>query len=145
MYIHSKRKKRLMGEINVVPYIDVMLVLLVIFMVTAPLLTEGVRIDMVEADANPIESKSEEPFVVHVDRDGKYYLNDDKEPRTAQALRAAVTAVLRRSQETNSKPPDFLVRGDRNVAYGKVVQAMAHMQQAGVPSVGLITQPPDNE
>lgn len=128
------RKKKQMAEINVVPYIDVMLVLLVIFMVTAPLLTEGVKVDLVQADAKPIDSKELEPVILSVDVEGKYFI--DKESKEPEAIRAYAAAVLRRNPKV-----EFMVRGDKNVAYEAVVNAMVLLQQAGVPSVGLITDP----
>ena len=129
------RRRRQMSEINVVPYIDVMLVLLVIFMVTAPLLMEGVQVDLPDVDARPVTEDSSEPFVVHVDYEGRYFLNDNQDP-IAQLNEIWVTAgaVLRNSPKTQ-----FLVRGDRNVSYDAVVQAMVLLQKAGVPSVGLVT------
>jgi biopolymer transport protein TolR len=123
-----------MAEINVVPYIDVMLVLLVIFMVTAPLLTEGVNVDLVKADAQQIDSRQQEPVVVTVDRDGNYFI--DRQAKEPDAIRAYAAAVLRRNPKV-----EFMVRGDRNVAYESVVTAMVMLQQGGVPSVGLITDP----
>jgi len=127
-----------MSEINVVPYIDVMLVLLVIFMVTAPLLMEGVQVDLPEVDARPVTEDSSEPFVVHVDREGVYYLNDNREPVTQlNEIRVKAAAVLRSSPDTQ-----FMVRGDRRVSYDAVVRAMVLLQQAGVPSVGLVTDSP---
>lgn len=132
MYRH--RKKKLMAEINVVPYIDVMLVLLVIFMVTAPLLTEGVKVDLVQAKANQIESEQAEPVIVTVDKDGAYFI--DKDAKSAEEIGAYAAAVLRRNPRVK-----FLVRGDRSVAYEAVVNAMVVLQQAGVPTVGLITDP----
>ena len=128
------RKKKLMAEINVVPYIDVMLVLLVIFMITAPLLTEGVNVDLVQADAKPIESDDLEPVVVTVTKEGEYYI--DKQGKQPNEIRAYAAAVLRRNPKV-----DFMVRGDREVAYEAVVRAMVLLQQGGVPSVGLITDP----
>lgn len=136
MRIHHKRKKRLMSEINVVPYIDVMLVLLVIFMITAPLLTEGVRVEMVQAGANPMDAKDLEPFIVTVDQSGKYYLNESKDPVSAEDIRVKAAAVRKYRPGT-----EFLVRGDKNVVYRAVVQAMVNLQQAGVTSVGLVTMP----
>jgi biopolymer transport protein TolR len=139
MRARYSRRKRLMGEINVVPYIDVMLVLLVIFMVTTPLLTEGVRVEMVKADSQPIESKDEEPFVVTVDAEGNYYLpfgENPKAPVEPGQITVQAAAVLKHRAGS-----DFLVRGDAKVPYEKVVQAMVLLQQAGVPSVGLITEP----
>jgi len=132
------RKKKLMGEINVVPYIDVMLVLLVIFMVTAPLLSAGVKVDLPQAAAETIPEQEEEPFIVTVDVEGNLYLNDNEEAVAAPLdVQQAAAAVLAR----NPKLP-FLVRGDTAANYGYVVQAMVLLQQAGVQSVGLITETP---
>jgi len=133
--------KGLMGEINVVPYIDVMLVLLVIFMITAPLLTQGVKVELPQASANPIDQESKEPLVVSVDTAGNLYLNlgeHEKQPVSADDL-------VRRARLVLKQQPDVpvLVRGDKDAAYGKVVYAMTLLQQAGAPSVGLSTQPPD--
>ena len=129
------RRRRQMSEINVVPYIDVMLVLLVIFMVTAPLLMEGVQVDLPNVDARPVTEESNEPFVVHVDREGRYFLNDNQDPvAQLNEIRVTAAAVLRNSPKTQ-----FLVRGDRNVSYDAVMQAMVLLQKAGVPSVGLVT------
>ena len=129
------RRRRQMSEINVVPYIDVMLVLLVIFMVTAPLLMEGVQVDLPDVDARPVTEDSSEPFVVHVDYEGRYFLNDNQDPiAQLNEIRVTAAAVLRNSPETQ-----FMVRGDRNVSYDAVVQAMVLLQKAGVSSVGLVT------
>ena len=134
-------RKRPMAEINVVPYIDVMLVMLVIFMITAPLLTQGVKIDLPEAAAQPIEESDKEPLVVSVDANGKLYLNVGEAPDTpvdAEGLVQTVAAVLRRQPQKS-----VLVRGDHAVEYGAVVSAMVLLQQAGVPNVGLVTEPPE--
>ena len=135
MAIRHHRRRRQMSEINVVPYIDVMLVLLVIFMVTAPLLMEGVRIDLPDVDARPVTEDKSEPFVVHVDEEGRYFLNDNQtailEPKE---IRVTASAVLR-----NNPKSQFLVRGDRNVSYEAGMRAMVFLQQAGVTSIGLVT------
>lgn len=136
-------RKRPMSEINVVPYIDVMLVLLVIFMITTPLLTEGVKVDLPQASANPIEQKEQEPVVVTVDVDGNYFLNvseDPEKPIDHQTLVIKVAAIVQYQPNTQ-----VLVRGDENVNYGKVVTAMGLLQKAGVPRVGLVTRSPDEE
>lgn len=131
------RKKRLMGEINVVPYIDVMLVLLVIFMVTAPLLSQGVKVELPRAAAEVIAEEAPEPFVVTVDAAGNYYLNDELEKTaTEKEIRAHAAAVLRRARDT-----PFLVRGDAAATYADVVRAMVLLQAAGVKSIGLVTEP----
>ena len=128
-----------MSEINVVPYIDVMLVLLIIFMVTAPLLSQGVKVDLPQADAEPIDTRNEEPLVVSVDVAGNYYINygeNKDKPIDAQALVTRAAALLRLR-------PDIpvVVRGDQSVSYGQVVYLMTLLQKAGAPSVGLMTDP----
>jgi biopolymer transport protein TolR len=142
-YKHQRQRRKPMGEINVVPYIDVMLVLLIIFMITAPMLTQGVKVDLPQADANPVEAPDEntEPLVVSVDAAGNFYVSiGDKQdkPIDAKTLMTKVAAVLRRSPDT-----PVMVKGDSAVNYGQVVQAMALLQKAGAPSVGLITQQPE--
>jgi biopolymer transport protein TolR len=135
-----RQRNKPMSEINVVPYIDVMLVLLVIFMVTAPLLTQGVAVELPQADANPVDSKNLEPLIITVDVDGNYYVsigdNQDK-PIDHDTMFHRVKAVMKYKPAT-----PVLVRGDENVNYGKVVVAMALLQKAGVPNVGLLTDPP---
>jgi biopolymer transport protein TolR len=124
-----------MSEINVVPYIDVMLVLLVIFMITAPLLSQGVKVELPRAAAQPVESQDQETLVVTVDRQGNYFLDDRR--ISSEELRRKVAAILR----VRPKTP-VLIRGDRQANYGEVVKAMTLLQSAGAPSVGLLTEPP---
>ena len=138
MLSYRKHRKRLMAEINVVPYIDVMLVLLVIFMITAPLLTQGVLVDLPKAAANPVNTADRETLVVSVDRKGNYFL-DDREIDPS-ALQAKVAAILRLRPQT-----PVMIRGDLNVAYNEVVKAMVLLQAAGAPSVGLLTQTPETK
>lgn len=129
-----------MSDINVVPYIDVMLVMLVIFMITAPLLTQGVQVKLPQASAKPIPSKQQEPLLVTVGPDGKFYLNVGDHPRSpvdADTLVQRAAAVLRLHPDTQ-----VLVKGDRSVPYGDVVTAMALLQRAGAPGVGLVTESP---
>jgi len=137
-------KKRPVAEINVVPYIDVMLVLLIIFMITTPLLTEGVKVQLPEAKAQTLKVQKDTPIIVTVDVNGRYYLNvnaDPKAPLTPQSLSVRVAAELSLDQQNNVER-QVLVRGDNDVAYGRVVQAMVLLQQAGVPQVGLMTDEP---
>jgi biopolymer transport protein TolR len=132
-----------MAEINVVPYIDVMLVMLVIFMVTAPLLTQGVRVELPQASAEPMDSRDQEPLVVTVDAGGSLYLNigdAPDQPVGGDALVQRVAAVLRRQP---AKP--VMVRGDHAADYGSVVAAMVLLQQAGITGVGLVTESPEAE
>ncbi|MGB1612280.1 MAG: protein TolR [Arenicellales bacterium] len=138
--MRTRRSKRQMSEINVVPYIDVMLVLLVIFMVTAPLLMEGVNVDLPQASAKAVSEKSMEPFVVHIDANEQYFINDDPEPiQSMQEIRIKADIVRRNSPET-----EFLVRADKSVRYDAVVQAMVLLQQAGIDGVGLVTDALEN-
>ena len=135
----NRKKHRPMAEINVVPYIDVMLVLLIIFMVTAPMLMQGVKVDLPEANADPVENQDGEPLIVSVDASGKLYLNlgQEKQVLSLATIRDRVSAVIRRSPK---KP--VLVWGDRAVPYGEVVTVMVALQEAGAPSVGLVTENP---
>ncbi len=135
-------RKKPMAEINVVPYIDVMLVMLVIFMVTAPLLTQGVKVDLPQADARPVEDKDQEPLVVTVDAAGKLYLNigdDPQQPLDDETLLQRIGAVQRRQPGKQ-----VLVRGDHSVDYGTVIRALVLLQQADIPKVGLVTDPPES-
>ncbi|ROR29797.1 protein TolR [Inmirania thermothiophila] len=136
-----RTRRRPMAEINVVPYIDVMLVLLVIFIITAPLLTQGVQVELPAAASEPLPRREAEPLILTVDAEGRMYLNvgDGAErPLEAQTLMARAAAVLRRRPQT-----PVLVRADRRVPYGAVVRAMVLLQRAGAPSVGLMTEPPE--
>jgi biopolymer transport protein TolR len=140
----TSRRRRLMGEINVVPYIDVMLVLLIIFMITAPLLTQGVKVDLPKGAAEPIEAQRVPPLVLSVDRAGRLYLNIGPEPQQPlddATVAARAGATLQRNPETQ-----VLVKADSAVAYGRVVQAMVILQHAGAHTVGFITEPlPEKE
>jgi biopolymer transport protein TolR len=134
------RKRRAVADINVVPYIDVMLVLLIIFMVTAPMLMQGVKVDLPDAAAEPVDNQDSEPLIVSVSVDGEFYLNvggNEKQALELTTVKQRVAAVLRRSPD---KP--VLVWGDQGVAYGSVVTLMAALQEAGAPSVGLVTEEP---
>jgi biopolymer transport protein TolR len=138
----QQNRRKPMSEINVVPYIDVMLVLLVIFMITAPLLTQGVDVELPQADAEPLSQKNEEPVVVTVDSKGDFYIDVGEgrdRPVSAEDLVDRVRSVLKYKPKT-----PIMVRGDAGVAYGRVVEAMVLLQSAGTPSVGLITEPPES-
>ena len=138
------RKRKLMGDINVVPYIDVMLVLLIIFMITAPLLTQGITVELPRAAAEPLDPdlmKDNEPLVLSIDREGQLYLNigdDEESPIDEPTVIARTAAVLRRNADT-----PVLVKADQSVAYGRVVTGMVLLQQAGAEKIGFITDPPE--
>jgi biopolymer transport protein TolR len=128
-----------MSEINVVPYIDVMLVMLIIFMITTPLLNQGVDVELPQADAEPMDEQQQDPLVLTIDAEGHYFLNIGGDPETAidaEALISRVAAVLRQRPKVS-----VLVRGDSRVDYGEVVAAMTLLQQAGAVKVGLVTEP----
>ncbi|MFZ5842813.1 MAG: protein TolR, partial [Pseudomonadota bacterium] len=128
-----------MSEINVVPYIDVMLVLLVVFMITAPMLAQGVKVDLPDANTAPINIKDEEPLVLSVKRDGSYRINIGAQQDSAVTV---ADVVLRVGAVKRQKPATLvLVAGDDAVPYGRVVKLMAALQQAGVADVGLVTEP----
>ena len=143
---HKRGSYRPMAEINVVPFIDVMLVLLVVFMITTPLLTQGVKIELPKTEAKAIPHDQKEPLIVTVDAQGNYFLNiasKPSQPITARVLSNLVTTQLAPGAGGEQRP--VLVRGDKNANYGKVIEAMALLQQAGAKSVGLITQPASND
>jgi biopolymer transport protein TolR len=128
-----------MSEINVVPYIDVMLVLLIIFMVTAPMLMQGVKVDLPEASADPVENQDSEPLIVSVDAAGQLYLNlgQEKQVLSLATIKERVAIVMGKKKDT-----PVLIWGDRAVPYGEVVTVMVALQEAGAPSVGLVTENP---
>lgn len=136
------QKRKLMGEINVVPYIDVMLVLLVIFMVTAPLLTQGIEVDLPKANSEPIEEVPDhQPLVLSVDATGNFYLNagdNEDQPTSGEEIARRVGIILRKQPKT-----PVLVKADRTVPYGNVVGAMVVLQTAGAESIGFVTDPLD--
>lgn len=138
---HRRSRQRLMAEINVVPYIDVMLVLLIIFMITAPLITQGVKIDLPQAPSEVIPPSQQEPVMVTVNAEGEVYIDYGDKPKVAVDEDVLVTRVAGLLKYR----PDIriLVKGDREVAYGRVVAVMALLQGAGVDSVGLVTEPPE--
>ena len=136
---HRKAKRKLVAEINVVPYIDVTLVLLVVFMITAPLLMQGVKVELPDANSAPMDTKDQEPFIVSIKADGSYWI-DVKGANETQALsviKDRVAKVLRQKPKT-----PILVWGDSSVDYGVVVNLVSELQLAGAPAVGLVTEPP---
>lgn len=139
----SQRPKGLLAEINVVPYIDVMLVLLVIFMVTTPLLSQGIKVNLPQAQAQTI-APAQEPIILSIDEKGLYYLNTAVRPEIAlddHQLSLEVSAQIRRAEQKKS-PRQVFVKGDKKVDYGKVVSAMILLQKAGAMNIGLLTESP---
>ena len=139
-----KNRRRPMAEINVVPYIDVMLVLLVIFMITAPLLNLGVEVELPKADAEPMDTQeNDEPLVITVLRNGDLYLNagGDLDGTSSglidpESLVTMVSAIVSRNPAIQ-----VLVGGDERASYGQVYQVMVLLQKAGVTKVGLMSDP----
>ncbi len=138
------QRRKPMSEINVVPYIDVMLVLLVIFMATAPLLTQGVVVDLPQAPSEPIEDTQDDPLVVSMRADGAIFMNlgmqdaDDEGTRvTVFSLEEQAGKIIRARTEV-----PVYIKADHALDYGEVVKVMTVLQKAGAESVGLITDPP---
>jgi biopolymer transport protein TolR len=138
MIRRHRKKRKFNSEINVVPYIDVMMVLLVIFMITAPMLTQGVKVELPQAASDPVDDRDNEPVIITVDAQKQYYIDvggKADEPLTAEVVSERVGKILASNPEKM-----LLVRGDKNVSYDAVVQLMVLLQQAGAASVGLVTE-----
>lgn len=130
----SRRGRKPIAEINVTPFVDVMLVLLVVFMVTAPLLTVGVQVDLPTADARQVDDRVD-PWIITVDETGQVYL--EEQPVELEALGSALQAISEIREDTR-----IFVRGDRDLAYGRVMQVMTTINQAGYSKVALIAELP---
>jgi len=133
-------KRKLISEINVVPYIDVMMVLLISFMVTAPLIMKGVEDELPQAPSTPIDQSDDEALIVSIKADSTLYINLGGKPDTAVAIDVITDRVQKILQQKPKTP--VLVWGDKNIAYGEVVNLMTALQGAGAPSVGLVTEAP---
>ena len=146
MEMHHRKRRKPMGEINVVPMIDVMLVLLVVFMITAPLMSQGIRVDLPDADAEPVEETEEETLVVTIDSSGNYYINlgdvtpEDPEPVPLENIFESVSRIM----DQNPEVPVYL-EADGAIDYGTVTRLMSTLVRAGAPAVQLITEPPGAE
>jgi biopolymer transport protein TolR len=139
------KNRRLMGQMNVVPYIDVMLVLLIIFMITAPLMQQGITVELPEANAaelDPEMLEDNEPVILSIDAAGNFYINvgveDPEQPTSEQVILETVSAIIRRNPETPT-----LINGDRSISYGRTVEGLVLLQQAGSSKIGLMTEPPE--
>ena len=136
-------KKPLKSYMNVVPYIDVMLVLLVIFMVTAPMITSGIKVDLPEANSTPMESK-DAPAIVSLDKDGQYFLQYKDQKADQPLALAELTAILSDAQQTaktENKELNVVIEGEKTRSYGEVMSLMNSLQEAGLTQVGLLTEP----
>ncbi len=138
--IRSKHKKRkLVAEINVIPYVDVTFVLLVVFMVTAPLLMQGVQVNLPAVDSAPIKSNDNDPFIVSIKNDGSYWIDQrgENQNKNLNEIKQIIEKILSQSPEKQ-----IFIWGDEKVDYGSVVLLMSELQKVGATSVGLITDPP---
>jgi biopolymer transport protein TolR len=139
--MERRRRRKQMAEINVVPLIDVMLVLLIVFMITAPLITQGVKVDLPQADAEPVESNDELTLVVSISEEGNYFISlgeeEDPQPVPLERIQEDVTKIISQNPEV----PIFL-EADASINYGLVMSLMAVLADAGSNNVRLITQPP---
>ncbi len=138
--IRSKHKKRkLVAEINVIPYVDVTFVLLVVFMVTAPLLMQGVQVNLPAVDSAPIKSNDNDPFIVSIKNDGSYWIDQrgENQNKNLNEIKQIIEKILSQNPEKQ-----VLIWGDEKVDYGSVVLLMSELQKVGATSVGLITDPP---
>ena len=135
-----QKRRKMMSEINVVPYIDVMLVLLVIFMITAPLLSQGVNVELPRTAAKPLPAHDKEPVIISIDRGGKYFINYGDAQDRPVPLETLVNRVAALRKYQPSIP--VYLKGDRHVDYGRIVELMALLQRSGVEGVGLVTTPP---
>lgn len=139
----ARKRRRLMNEINVVPFIDVMLVLLIVLMMTAPLLSQGIHVDLPKTQSKNVSNAHTVPLIVSVDQQGRYYVNlspQPSAPMSAQKVVNFVAAKLKVAHQQNNKLPVF-VKGDQNARYGQVAQLMALLKRAGSHQVGLLTHP----
>lgn len=136
---YRRPRRRIVAEINVVPYIDVMLVLLIIFMVTAPLVTQGVQVDLPQAAAEALPDDSKPPVIASIDKQGLYYLSVGDSSK--QSLTQDEMATLVEAQLTQDPTTQFIVKGDGDVPYKRVIDLMVLLQESGVPSLGLMTEP----
>lgn len=140
----QRRKRKLMSEINVVPLVDVMLVLLIVFMITAPLITQGVKVDLPQADAEPVDDIDELSLVVSINAEGSYFISlgdaspDAQEPVALESIGDSVERIMRQNPDV----PVFL-EADSSINYGLVMNLMSTLERAGAPAVRLITQPPE--
>jgi biopolymer transport protein TolR len=136
MFRRERRKP--VAEMNVVPYIDVMLVLLVIFMVTAPMLSQGVKVELPKAVTDNLTLRNKEPLIISIKQDGSYWLKQGNRDDRRVSREDLKDSLKKAMQATPDAP--VLVNGDSRVNYGTVITLMANLQKAGVPNVGLLTQ-----
>ena len=137
-------RRKPMSEINVEPYIDVMLVLLVIFMVTAPILTQGVEVNLPQKPSDPMSNDQDDPFIVSVRRDGAIFINVGMRNMDKEANRVTIFSLEDQASRVIAARPDVpvYIRADSDLTYAEVIEIMTVLQRSGAESVGLITDPP---
>ena len=135
----NRRRLKPNAEINVTPFVDVMLVLLVVFMITAPMLATGVSVDLPKTKAEALPTTDDQPLMVTVDRDGQIFVGGQDEPVAIESLAPMLTAIAKENLERR-----VFVRGDQSVAYGKVVIVLSKLQQAGFRNAGMVVDPEEN-
>ncbi len=140
MHVNKRSKKRAVAEINVVPYIDVMLVLLIIFMATAPVVMQSVKVDLPQTTSQQLSEDSELPVIAEVEKDGHYSIKLSTEDSRDVADLVELAGIVSDFHKTHPTVP-VLVGGDKEVKYDAIIQLMASLKDAGVESVGLMTQP----
>ena len=147
MRMDRRHRKKVMSEINVVPYIDVMLVLLIIFMITAPLLSQGVKVNLPKASAKALPVARKGPIIVSVDKNGRYYLNISSTPGVPMNASSMVTEIIAEITvaKQRGQKRSLVVKGDKDVNYGRVVQLMVLLQDSGIEKMGLMTEEPTTE
>jgi biopolymer transport protein TolR len=133
--MRTGEEDNLVGEINVTPLVDVMLVLLIIFMVTAPMLHQGIEVALPKAQAQNLPQRAQDPLIVSINRDGLVYVRDT--PIHASQLATRLPALVRGRSDKN-----LYLKGDRDVAYGKVIEVLNLLHQAGIENVGMVTDNP---
>jgi biopolymer transport protein TolR len=139
--MYQRKRRRPVAEINVVPYIDVMLVLLIIFMVTAPIVSQGVKVELPQGNAESLPPDSKPPIVASIDAAGQYFLNTGSSSNSdVMDLEQVSTEVGALIQLEPLRP--VVVKADRTIPYESVIQLMISLQGAGVPAVGLMTDSP---
>ena len=137
------KRRNLISDINVVPYIDVMLVLLVIFMISAPLMVQGIQVNLPEASSEALPVKNNEPLIISIDQEGKIFLETEStknQSLTLLELNSFVSKIFQASPNMQ-----VVIRGDASVAYQRVMLVMAELQSAGASDIGLISQPSSAE
>ncbi|MBE0368610.1 protein TolR [Pseudoalteromonas sp. MMG013] len=137
--MYQRKKRRPVAEINVVPYIDVMLVLLIIFMATAPLITHGVKVDLPQMqESDLVETKDAPPIIASIDAEGRYFVSVGTDPEAPMDA-VEVAAVIKLKLQQNPDTP-VMIKGSGHVSYQEVLLLMDFLKNAGVPSVGLMTK-----